>query len=504
MSKIFDAKENHPGFQSSETTGVEVTVYHQGKDPILLSSGKTPMEGKTRTDKYPAIATVQTTKALNDAGKFTVTLKPGSVKSMSKILDNVVDDDWVDIHFYSHAQGFHVMRGLVDDVRRRRSTSGSGATSELLTITGTDFQKVWEYTPMWFDRATYENIAGAATLRVVGTPLNQEPDKVVKAYLLGFLEEAGSYGRANWELPKDLPGGSGSFASQLRVDASNDNWYRPKLARRAVNPNFAQTGGSLWQCATEWSDPLFCELFTDLVPQWEEYEPKKWRQTKYAEMNVIYRMKPFPNLTLSPIGRDAPFFKKLRWVTIPRQHIQEDDLGRSGRERFNDFRAGMESQQEFVRSNQDLTRPLWNPNDMRRHGQRMFDVNSKYGATVNDLLSLSEEMRGLVRDWYCLNPYLLNGTLTLGCGRPDIRIGNVVRVPGQSEKDQETFYVESVSHNWGLPRGARTSLGVTRGWVGSDSTYVNMLYEMRKDYLVAPLAQAGATTPGDGSSGDKA
>lgn len=484
-----DGKKSQVGFQSSETTGVEVTIHHQGGDPVLLSSGRTPLEGRTPRDDYPAISAVNTTKSLGAMGQWNVTLKPARRSSANQILEQVVDDDWVDIVFFQHEKPFHVMRGLVDDIRRTRT-----ATSEVFTLVGSDFQKVWEQTPMWFDMAAYENVGGAAMLKVTGAPINKKPDEVVKAYLLGFLEAVGNLGRANWAMPKSMPGDGKTFIEQLWVDASMSDPYGSRLDRRAVNPNFAQTSGSLWNCATTWGDPLFMELFTDIIPVPNE---------KFGEMNVIFRMKTFPCLGLTPSGVDAPFFKKVQRFTLPRQQIQTDDLGRSGRERFNDFRVGMETQQEWGHTSIDLTRPLWKPDDMLHHGQRMFDVNSKYITRVNTLQGLNDDLRGLVRDWYCVNPYLLNGTITLACGRPDIRIGTVVRIPGDSgEDDQETFYVETVNHAFTMPRGTRTTLNVTRGWQGSDAKLVDLIKKTQDGYLVPPLAKPGATSPGGGTSGE--
>ena len=139
---------------------------------------------------------------------------------------------------------------------------------------------------------------------------------------------------------------------------------------------------------------------------------------------------------------------------------------------------------------------------MLRHGQRMFDVNSKYVVKATNLAGLSSELREFVRDWYCMSPYLWNGTLALGCGRPDIRIGQRLHIPASSSIEQQTFYVEGVNHAWSMPAGTRTTVTVTRGYKGQDSAYVDMLQKLKSEYLTPPLGKPTAPGPGNGTVSD--
>ena len=480
-----DAKEaSKPGFQSSENTGVEVTIYSHKDDPIIFGNFVTNMVGKTQNDDRPSIVAVTTGKALNGAGTFSVTLKGPNRKSSYGILENVVDDDWIDIVFYQHNKPFHVLRGLIDDVRRNRVVSGSGATQVQYTISGRDFQKVWETTQIWFDRATAENVGGSVEYRVVGVPVNRSPREVVRDYLEGFLIEFAGLGRANWYMPKSMPDVGDTFIDSLNFITPDDP-YGERTDRRAVNPNYSQAGGNLWTLATEWSDPLFCELFTDIVPV---------QGNKLGVMTVFYRMKQFPNIRFSPAKLDGPYYKALNTRIVPRQQVVADDLGRSGMERFNSFVVGSQTQQHWMGGAIEITRPLWNPYDMVRHGKRTFDIDSKYVPVDNDLAGISQTLRYLVRDWYCLNAYYLNGSINLGVGRPDIRIGEKIVIPGQDVDTDETYYVESVSHSWSLPAGTKTSLVVTRGYIGSDEDHMKDLSAVAEEYVIPPLGEPREAT----------
>jgi hypothetical protein len=101
-----------------------------------------------------------------------------------------------------------------------------------------------------------------------------------------------------------------------------------------------------------------------------------------------------------------------------------------------------------------------------------------------------KEQRSYLCEWYCLNPYMLSGTLTTAHGRPDVKIGTRVRVPDSLDNLQEnkdhSFYVETVSHNWRFGASTKTSLGVTRGWIGTDASYLDAMEKAFKRFDVQP------------------
>ena len=139
-----------PGFQGSETSWVEVTFYRHGDDPIVTTPAERLVTtGRRAADEVPCLISAGTNKAMGaPSGSFQIQLKPST--KVDALLDQIVDDDWVDITIYRHDQPWHTMRGLVDEVRRSLNVSGSGATSEISALFGQVFGKVWELTPVWF------------------------------------------------------------------------------------------------------------------------------------------------------------------------------------------------------------------------------------------------------------------------------------------------------------------------------------------------------------------
>lgn len=471
---------NTPGFQGSQTTGAEVVIYPQGGDPVVFAGSTVEFSGKSISDPKSSLMSVQTSKPMGGAGQFSFVVKPSAKDK--ELLEQCIDDDWVDIFLTQHGKSWHVMRGLLEG-RRRMKAVANRATSTTYTFTGQDFQKIWEITPIWFDRFSTENLGGAAILRVSEVPIGLPPDAVVKAFLEGFLKELGSLGRANWKIPDAMPGCGGLGFIAAVKQRSTDFMNVPK--RIAVAPNFAGASGNLWALAREWSDPMFHELYTDT-------EPVSGQKT--GNMVVVFRTKPFA-VTVGAFegvaGKESPWFA-LPQIVVPRQQIVSHDIGSSGAERFNAFFVGGQIQQQFVRMAGDIARPLWNLDDMLLHGMRRLDFESHYMAEDSDMVGMSTLQRQQICDWYCMNPYFLSGQIGLGIGRPDAHIGTRLLIPdGSDPKKDEQYYIESVSHVWNLRQGQKTSLAVTRGWIGTDDKLLNDLAHIKQGYSVPPLGKEG-------------
>lgn len=492
-------------YRASETSGAAVTLYTHGDDPIFADGGpgKFTFTGTRNTSDLPSLVSVSTSKALGaPSGQFTITLK-APINGEFDLRRRVIDDDWIDIVLTRHGQRWHVMRGLVDDVRRNISASG-GPTVEEYVISGRDFGKIFTDTEVWFNSYTAENVGGGPTLRALAASnaIFGNVAQTVKAFLFGFLTVLDGYGRATWVMPPGMPGltPGAKFAGlcrYLRDDYSN---VPARVTFNASMLDVAQ--GNLWGLAQNWSDPPFCELWTDLVrksstkPGGVLPRPGEPLSETDTAMAVILRDRPFPSdaALLHPLSVKHPFFA-LPTATVERQSIMGASVGRGGAERFNAYFATNQLAQEHA-SNVNLTQPLWDRSDILRHGVRRMDPSSNYIARNGDLLGVTSVQRAKIRDWHCLNPYFYNGTLSLAHGRPDIRVGMRARIPGISRDFDETYYVESVSHTWQFGAGIRTTLGVTRGWVGTDQSMISAIAKLQERYKEPEAATPGAfSTP---------
>jgi len=480
---------NSQSFQGSETSGAEVAFYPQGGDPVVINSTALSFDGRSNRDDNPSLLSASTAKQQGaPSGTWNVSVKPGRYDIGDSFFERVIDDDWVDVSFSRHGRKWHVMRGLVDDVQRSESVSGAGATSTVFTISGRDFGKVFETTPIWFNPYSTNALGGAAAIEAFGTEnIIGDPLKAVRGFLIQFFEMLKGEGQATWKMPPTMSnvigpidGGDPDFISTVVFP---ENLYQPLFDTVGINQNYLMPEGMLWQLAKEWSDPLFNELFVDTVPRTlfgeDPPEPGKGWGTGDTEMRITFRNRPFP----TTLGSADYFGSNFPLHIVNRKDLVPSQVGRSGMERFNAYYASPQLLQETLQASTDMLMPLWDLEGIGRHGLRRFDVDTKYQSASSDDLVLAEGMRHLVRDWYCMNPYLLNGTLSLGVGRPEIQIGSRLQVPGgRSEDENETYYVESAAHSWQPRPGIRSSFGVTRGWVGSDASYMDALYKVTDKY----------------------
>lgn len=492
--------EARPGFQGSETSWFEATFYRHGDDPLVFTSAeRLPTTGRRPQDNFPSLIGASTNKAMGTpSGSFQLTLKPS--RASVALFDQLVDDDWVDIVIYRHDQPWHGMRGLVDEIRRSRIVSGTGATSETFTITGRDFGKVWETTPVWFSPYANDIVTQAVANKVFNArpEVLGNPGKAVEAYLRQFLEAIGHMQGPDWYMPQGIPNVLfGAFLSNVifKVKAP---YFQNLPKRKAFNPGYMQPQGTLWSLAQQYSDPMFTEFYVDSLPDGDPFSGKISAGGSLSpldtKMTVVVRDKPFPVVDQKLVGGapGAPnlgykhTWKNIPVLVVPRQQIASSDLGRSGLERFNAYFVATVLHQELMNANAlNIIAPLIDRKDMQRHALRRMDVSSNMAPdeTTLEFSDMAESQRRLIRDWYCLNPYMLNGSINLGIGRPDIRIGCRVRVPAARDEDkEENYYVEQVSHNWTFGTSVKTSLGVTRGWRGDDDSYMGALKTQSNKY----------------------
>ncbi|OGO08147.1 MAG: hypothetical protein A2Y61_00235 [Chloroflexi bacterium RBG_13_60_13] len=474
--------------------------------------------GRRSQDTVPSLISVSTSKAMGAAsGTFVIQMKPS--RAVASLFEQITDDDWVDISIYRHAAGWHTMRGLVDEIRRTRNIGGSGATSEVFTISGRDFGKVWEITPVWFSPYANDVVSTMVASQVFNArpQVVGNPGAAARAYLYQFLEAISSRQGPDWELPPGIPGALyGAFLENIvfRVAAP---YFQNLPARQAFNPGFMNPSGTLWGLAQQFSDPMFTELYADLLPDGDPFSGRISAGdplgTRDMKMTVVLRDKPFPVVDPEVIGGPPnPGYRhpwgKVPLMVVPRQQIVSSDLGRSGIERFNAYMAAPVVYQETMGANAlKILAPLLDRKDLQRHGFRRMDVASNMvppDEAALQIYELANWQRRIIRDWYCLNPYMLNGSISLGIGRPDIRIGCRVIIPAESDDDlDETYYVEQVSHNWTFGTAVKTSLGVTRGWRGDDDSYIGALETQSAKYLVPELkfdSQVISVDPGIGSA----
>ncbi len=477
-------------YQGSEHTSGGLVIYPGSNDPLFPArrTGAISFTGSDPRALVPALTSLSTSKTISDpAGSWTATVK-ASPHVPYDLLRTILDDDWVDVSFYKHGEQFHVMRGRLDSVRRSDRAS-TGVTVREYEIAGRDHGKVFAVTPVWFNRWTSEDIGGALTLaaRLVGGNFAQPPPSdVMRFMLIGYLQQFGTLGRSAWALPSGLRAGADRFINAVQFF---DQDYSNNPARAAILPNMMSLGDTTtWDLARSWSDPMFCELFCDLVVArgaGVDYQASGSALSPDASrMAVVFRDRPFPTHESTGGIKQGPWYKRVITHEIPAEHVVSTSLGRSGDERYNTFMLSPQVQALVGEASVDMTAPLMDRGDILQHGLRRMDVDTRYVSTAEATdLVLSAASRRRIRDWHALDAYLLNGSIVLGLGRPDIRVGSKVVLRARRSEDADvTCYVEGVHHSWELTRGMSTTLQVTRGWYGSDESHLSALQGLAARY----------------------
>lgn len=504
-------------------SGAEVFCYPHGDDETL---GAQPGELHLGPENRDFVLTgVQVDKGLGgEAGSFACELRTRYPEELKRRL---MDNDWVDIVLTEHAHRHHVLRGPIDDIRPARTIDGAGASREIFTLTGRDHTKPFEDTSVYFDRYSGENVLGGFALqawaalaqsweRGIGGPRTVDGEelpgpvpppslsaelgvpRIVEMFLRGFMMRFAELGRSVGEMPPGMPGIIPTGFGLERRRYFNDNWrfitkdFTNRPERVAVTPwtNALDFESSkIWALAQQWSDPQFCELWCDLTYRGRPIEPGQEVDRDRTEMAVVLRDRPLP--TAEPEGssiQDSAWFQ-LPVLELAVGDVDDRQIVRGGIERRNAFifqppqNAVLEGQAPQLQS------PLWDPDDIRRHGFRDLRTESPYMSLSEDsVLGMHVAQRRRLRDWHCLNPYLWSGSLQLTHGRPDAHVGIRVRDPDPQGGPATTYYLERVSHRWtgGDERTAaqtKTTLGVTRGWQGTDHEFISALMRRRARYV---------------------
>lgn len=502
MSAHGHAGQPSRGFQGSETHGVNVVIYPHKREAIFAGNRTAPdrfvLEGRTGRDGNlsPAVVSLQTSKTMAE-GTFTFVVKEPLNVSAFSIADVVTDDDWVDIEFVQNGRRFHTMRGIIEGINFSETTSGSGATVRTTTITGKDHTAIFAKTQVWVNRFVGEitDVTLAEILDATGS-FTPTPDEAVVKLLQGLLRVQTESQRTAFKMPSGIPDRSDDLLNRIRFVTDG---FDPKPARRTASIMLADpTRSGLWSFVSEFSDPLFCELYADLVPKLPDgvaaarpyLDPTGEAPIGSTEMGVIFRTRPFQREQAPDV--DDPSTDTKAWERLPTalcvpQDFTALNLGRSGAERYNAFYASTDL---TTADQKTLVPPLWDQDDVYKHGVREFTISSRYFPENGTDVLLLSELRWIAACWHCLNPYLLSGTGTLGRLRPDVRVGMRLRVQDENIDKQRTFYVEQVAHAWSLG-SPRTTIGLTRGWTGSDESYRKALAQRLAAF--GPMPGTGGT-----------
>ncbi len=485
-------------------THVEGTIYrHRSQLPLLNRRSTSPMSlhgkdpsGPGRGGGLALIGVAEQKMHGATPGTFSLTLKRGTVDLTSEIRAG----DWVVYWWVENGVRTEGSIGRIEGLRRS-TTSKDGATVETWTIAGKDYQSVIGKTPFWFDE--FMNLTGLGTggghfmtKRMKATP-GGRPDHVVLRLLDAFLGQEGVQGGL-WLWPEGMSWLGDIFVDGLGVRRITTDGRRQRhwptgrlsqvLAEIQLDPSQGlrgelfeeislfqpQQGVMLSNMVDEWSNPELNEVIFDLRPNAGEIF--KLGTPDQPVPMVTIRERPF----VSPAyGQDSLWFR-LPTHDVRPEDIATADVGYSDDERLNLFFLYSSNNGLSQRDQYALFTPKGDIADIGRHGLRKFERGTRFsgagGRGAGAFTAVAREWRELLTAWYAINPYLLNGSITLKQPRAKIRIGERLRISAGNRR-LETYYVEGTSRTWQYPQLGSSTFQVTRGWVGEDADLLRLTEE---------------------------
>lgn len=414
------------------------------------------------------------------AGQWSVSLDGDSVDAFG-----VGDDDWIGLVVEERLRRTQdlVVLGLVDGARRSwRADTDRGSPTRTARLAGRDFGKAFETHEILFDPhlqfaepllpGLIDPARFASLVDLIHTG-QQVPPAQTAFDLLGILIGDGWY-----YAPSTF--GVRSLTNTLAVEAT------------VFNGNVVQLGTYVPEGAQKLDPYLrsllvtpFTELFYDLRPVGTgskldlNVTAGAFLDSLGVQPTVVFRPLPFYELDAES---DAWF--NLDLYHVAPSEVLDEDLGRSGSERFTLFSARAPI---FAPS---ATMALWGSSggripafeheqtagrrlatEVARHGVRLLDVTDGLAPLVPSAGLTGELSPSL--EWlaartaalyqlYRATPSTVSGTLRLAHLRPEIRIGCRVQYDGRE------YYVHQVEHSGSVdPRSGlltgQTSLTLVRG-----------------------------------------
>jgi hypothetical protein len=411
------------------------------------------------------------------AGGFSMTLVP-----RQNYLTEIRNNDWVELFLDTATQESSVpfMVASVDRVsRRRRVDTHSGATTEVISLSGRDYGKVLLSITLIFN-PVIGSLVEPARFMTSGmltkhggnrlSPQNR-PDEIVKN-LIGWYHNqrfqctlpaslVSNLGRYAWSLEEPSIAAVPSLAGTLDlvVDATKST---PIVGPGGLVLKLAETrglwaldgdpnlSGNLWSTMALYSNPILNEM---------------WVDTEDGLPTLHLEERPFSHEAFAALG-GAP---------INSDEVTQEDVGSSDNDTMNWFRVLPDAQ--FIPAETAYAQGLGygSMDSMARAGLRKLEATTSFFGEFKGFLATATDGGGAQEDgllqkwaqslteWYFPNDQFLSGTFVSRL-RPDIHVGQRLDYTNTRRTSEAlSFYVEGVSHSFVYPGASSTTLSVTRG-----------------------------------------
>lgn len=369
--------------------------------------------------------------------------------------------------------------GNVDRVARSKQKNEETDDTEIrYKISGRNFGKVFEETPIFFNPYDEQPEVIDVTLREAGLPLTGSPDQLVKSLIDIFLGKGAklpnlvTQALSYWYIPEAL---ASRFKERKKVkdyacffDILGDNITKGLPGFKGRGMMSQQNGSDLWAAIQNNANSLINEVFVD--------------EAHTADGTVVpkftLRPKPFTSIyyRADASTKGYPEMKHLHLTDIERIDITDaqilyDDLGKDDYSRLNYiFLRTAQDDYDFSQAESYMKgkNPLVIPESIKRHGLKKLDdtieyIFSREGFDPNTEVLTFKGFVYQVYDFYYANHLYESGTIQC-VGIKNAELGKSLSIVNR----KVLYYIEGYRHDWSYPNMWTTEFIVTRGQYEKD------------------------------------
>jgi hypothetical protein len=500
----------------SLNTHVRAIVHRHGGSPV-------PLTGKVVEGGLDGIAVVglSTSKGIKGSGTFSLTVK---VPRSYDVDSEIQVGDWVVWWWEQNGRAYHGTVGTIVSVAESTRSKG-GVTVAEYTFSCADFARVFDRTSVWFDDySDYEsNVGGKVIGSRMGWNPTGSPDAVVEQVIDAFLGRSGIIGGA-WQMPPSMSWIGEHFSEGLYLSAQSSvrrgTPHRLGVGARVTQlesgvevllpgdeqilrgqvtgPEIAifspQPGTVLTQHLNGLCNDMLNELRFDVLTH--DTRGVQFSRPDMPTPCVFAWERPFVN---SEQGLRSPWFRLPTTRLLTSERVAAVQTATNENERVNLILLYASNLGWTQLDQYALYPPSYDLTDIRRHGIAKMERETLFaGVGQHGASTWAEEIREwhkLLASWYGPNHLWRAGSVTVGGVLPDARPGNRLLIDDNDDKRRRQFYIEEVTSQWKFPEGGTTTLGVTRGFKGSDADLVAAVSARAESFQREAYAGAPALVP---------
>lgn len=276
-------------------------------------------------------------------------------------------------------------------------------------------------------------------------------------------------------LLRDAIGGTGHLSEFINTDLVT-TWNDDRI----FNDQLHTYEGGLWDFLYSVLDKDFYEIRIDSKPT----------EGALPDLYLVIRPKPYdePMLEVLPVRESTgngwqdlrTFIGRGGWHDINEELVFQEQLGHSDADAYSYY--SLTADNELVGNSQaeamGLRYPVIDMAAAKRFGLRAYKARLTLLAGNFEKLAAGDksydgeislevrEYRNRLLNWYRLNPYFENGSISI-FGGDHYRCGDRVRLswvtPAYGNEKGMMYYCNSVAHQWQFGQHFTTSLGLSRG-----------------------------------------